>query len=202
MRCSVRMTLSAWMWQIYTVLPVWKSLKQWVRMWGVLIRSHQTNRSFNRAPRDPQLIVYYWGQSDEAAAADISFSLPRSLSLYATSLISLSFLRSLPLLLLFVLPISEGLSPRGKEGVIWSLRALIKTSVWLSGISCADVCVSVYFSVVLWLHSNLSPFSASLSCTVPAFCSRCLTHSVFVFLRASMKHPAKTSECFGPSFCY
>ena len=52
---------------------------------------------------------------------------------------------------------SEGLSPRGREGVIWSLWALIKTSVWLSGISCADVCVSVYFSVALWLHDNL-PF--------------------------------------------
>lgn len=102
----------------------------------------------------------------------------------------------------FVLAISEGLSPLGKEGVIWSLRALIKTSVWLSGISCADVCVSVYFSVVLWLHDNLSPFSLSLSCIVSSFCSRCLTLSVFVFLRASMKHPAKTSECSGPSFCY
>lgn len=56
----------------------------------------------------------------------------------------------------FVLSISEGLSPRGKEVVIWSLRALIKTSVWLSGISCADVWVSVYFSVALWLHDNLS----------------------------------------------
>lgn len=79
----------------------------------------------------------------------------------------------------FVVSISEGLSPRGKEGVIWSLRALIKTSVWLSGISCADVWVSVYFPVVLWLHNNLSLFSLFLSCTGPAFWSH--FHSLFLF---------------------
>lgn len=76
----------------------------------------------------------------------------------------------------FVLSISEGLSPRGNEGVIWSLRALIKTSVWLSGISCADVWVSVCFSVALWLHNNLS---LSLSCTSSAFWSN--VRSLFLF---------------------
>lgn len=102
---------------------------------------------------------------------------PPSLSLCCKShfLVSPKFFPSPPA---FVLSISEGLSPRGKEGVIWSLRALIKTSVWLSGISCADVWVSVYFSVVLWLHDNLSLFSLSLSCAVSAFWSH--FHSLFL----------------------
>lgn len=110
------------------------------------------------------------------------------LSLYVWSLISFSFVHSFPLLLLFF-SISKGFSPRGKEGVIWSLPALIKTSVWLTGISCADVWVCVYFSVVLWPHDNLSPLFLFLSCFFFWF-----SLSLFVFLRASMKHPAKKSE--------
>lgn len=78
------------------------------------------------------------------------------LSLYVWSLISFSFVHSFPSSFFF--SISKGFSPRGKEGVIWSLPALIKTSVWLTGISCADVWVCVYFSVVLWPHDNLFPF--------------------------------------------
>lgn len=79
------------------------------------------------------------------------------LSLYVWSLISFSFVHSFPSSSFFF-SISKGFSPRGKEGVIWSLPALIKTSVWLTGISCADVWVCVYFSVVLWPHDNLFPF--------------------------------------------
>lgn len=78
-----------------------------------------------------------------------------NMSLFVSSILSLSF--SFPLL--------SQMGPMGKEVVIWSLQALIKTSVWLSGISCADVWV--YFSVVLWIHGNLHLlcflFSLSLS---------------------------------------
>lgn len=55
----------------------------------------------------------------------------------------------------------------GREGVIWSLQALIKTSAWFSGISCTDVWVSVSFlrsAGATWL---------SLCFSVPAFWSHC-----------------------------
>lgn len=126
-------------------------------------------------------------------------------TLFLTSSLSM-FEVSFPLLSYILFPssffffsISKGFSPRGKEGVIWSLPALIKTSVWLTGISCADVWVCVYFSVVLWPHDNLSPLFLFLSCFFFLF-----SLPPFVFLRASMKHPAKKSECFfwvGSSFC-
>lgn len=80
------------------------------------------------------------------------------------------------------------------------LRALIKTSVSLAGISCADVCVSVFIVVALWLRGN-PDFDYLLQ--FPLLCSHFLTSSTsdFLFLRASMKHPAKTSECYSCLLC-
>lgn len=122
-----------------------KHYLQLVALWAeVSICPYQISRSYKQASQGfpahcARLTPVWWG---------------------CTRLLSSSFLHSFPSPPPFVLSISEGLSPWGKEGVIWSLRALIKTSVWLSGISCADVCVSVYFSVALWLHDNLSSFLA------------------------------------------
>lgn len=82
--------------------------------------------------------------------------LTSSLSMFEVSFPFLSYILFPPTPFFF--SISKGFSPRGKEGVIWSVPALIKTSVWLTGISCADVWVCVYFSVVLWPHDNLFPF--------------------------------------------
>lgn len=129
-----------------------------------------------------RLKLIWWGCNWRYYSFSLTLSLSSSCSLSYKShfLFFPTFFPSPP----FVLSISEGLSPRGKEGVIWSLQALIKTSVWLTGISCADVWVSVYFSLVLWLHGNLSPFPLflSISCTVSAFfLSFSLCFSLFLF---------------------
>lgn len=165
-------------------------------MWEeVLICARQTNRSYNRAPRDSPSASFTTEANQMRLQLQIFLFLTHSLllppSLYATSLIFLSFRHSSPLLLLLSSASQWVWALGGKEGVIWSLWALIKTSVWISGISCADVWVAVYFSVVLWLHDNL-----------PLFFLSPFSLSVVVFLRASMKHPAKTSECFALSLCY
>lgn len=135
-------------------------------MWEeVLICARQTNRSYNRAPRDSPSASFTTEANQMRLQLQIFLFLTHSLllppSLYAASLIFLSFRHSSPLLLLLSSASQWVWALGGKEGVIWSLWALIKTSVWLSGISCADVWVSVYFSVVLWLHDNLPLFFLS-----------------------------------------
>lgn len=95
---------------------------------------------------------------------------------------------------------SQKVSARGQRGCNLKLRALIKTSVSLVGISCADVCVSVFIVVALWLRGD-PDFDYLLQ--FPLLCSHFLTSSTsdFLFLRASMKHPAKTSECHSCLLC-
>lgn len=111
-----------------------------------------------QAPRDSQCITYYWIW---CGCSCRHFSFISSLFTLKVSFPCLSYFPPSPPP--FVLSISEMLSPGGKEGVIWSLRALIKTSVWLSGISCADVWVSLSMFHLYCGYMIISLFSCTFS---------------------------------------